>query len=133
MDLFRWDESYSVGVAEFDADHRRLLQMANAVVEQVVRKGGDTVSDVLDQLALYAEQHFQREENLMQRSAYTGLEEHRQEHRRLLMEVRLLKSRFIADDMDPAEVAKLMVDWVVIHIQRMDQAYGAHLNAHGFR
>ena len=132
MDLFKWDESYSVGVAEFDADHRRLLQLANGVVERVVRKDDDSLSDVLDELALYAERHFDREEDLMQRTGYPRLAEHRLEHRRLLMEVRLLKSRFIADDMDPAKVAKLMVDWVVLHIQRMDQAYREHLNARGY-
>ena len=134
MDLFQWNDDYSVGVAEFDGDHRRLLQLANAAVNKVVRGNEpEAASEVLDDLIAYAEGHFAREEEAMQRSEYPRLSEHRDEHHRLLNEVRLLKSRFIADDMNPAQVAKLMVDWVVLHIQHMDRQYREHLNAHGYR
>ena len=29
MSLIQWDDSYSVGVAELDAQHQRLIQMIN--------------------------------------------------------------------------------------------------------
>lgn len=133
MDLFRWKDDYSVGVAEFDNDHRRLLSLANSVVSGAVRGlSTQEVSEVFDELAIYADRHFSREEDLMRRAEYPGLTEHREEHRRLLSEVRLLKSRFIADDLPADELAVLLVDWVVVHIQRTDQQYRGHLNDRGF-
>ena len=117
MDLFRWNDDYSVGVAEFDADHKRLLTLANSVVAGVVRgESAQDVGAVFDDLCAYADGHFSREEALM---------------RRLLSEVRLLKSRYIADDLPSDQLARLLVDWIVVHIQRTDQQYRGHLNAHG--
>lgn len=132
-DLFRWDDHYSVGVAQFDADHRRLLGIANRVVTCVAR--GDlpaAVGDVLDELIAYADEHFAREEDLMRVAAYPRLGEHHQQHKRLLNEVQLFKSQYIAGDINAADVAKFLVDWIVLHIEQADKQYQPHLNAQGY-
>lgn len=134
MDRFQRNDGYSVGVAGFDADPKRWLTLANSVVAGVVR--GESVQDVGEVFAApcnYADSHFSREEVRMRRTDHPAPEDHCGDHRRLLGEVRLLKSRFIADDLPRDQLARLLVNWIVLHIQRTDQQYREHLNAHGIR
>lgn len=59
MAPIKWDESYSVGEAVIDRQHRGLIDLINALDDDV------EVGFVLDQLTLYVADHFRTEEELM--------------------------------------------------------------------
>jgi hemerythrin-like metal-binding protein len=67
----------------------------------------------------------------MQSTNYPQFEAHRVEHKKLLNDVLLFKSRYIAGDLVAADVSTFLVEWMVKHIKESDRDYGAHLNAHG--
>ena len=73
-----WKESYSVGIEQFDADHKKLIEIINRVVK--ADEAGGPVQWVLQELDNYARDHFQAEEERMTAAGYPGLEEYRKEH-----------------------------------------------------
>jgi hemerythrin-like metal-binding protein len=131
---FRWHEGYSVGVQQFDADHRRLLNLAEEMVLAARQQAQPlTAGEVLEDLIAYAEEHFLHEERLMQTTGYAGLQEHQTEHRRLLDEIRRYQADMGQGRVNADDVARYVADWIFGHIDSEDRKYGDHLNGRGYR
>lgn len=131
---FQWSERYSVGVQQFDADHRHLLQLAHELVN--ARLNGPLPTppgDVLDDLIACAQEHFAHEERLLAATAYPHLEHHRREHRRLLTEIEAYQADFSAGRVAAEDVARFVADWIFVHMTEEDQHYREHLNGRGYR
>jgi hemerythrin-like metal-binding protein len=133
-DRFHWNEHYSVGVHQFDSDHRRLLQLAHTMVSGALRdplpvNAGEVLGDLIE----CAEEHFAHEEHLLRVTGYPHLDAHRHEHRRLLEEIRRFRERMSAGQVGADDVARFVADWVLLHIEEEDKQYRSHLNALGYR
>ena len=103
--LLQWQDAFSVGHQQLDAEHRRLLDTINAVHEAEI--GGDTIHTVrlLNDLHLMAMEHFRHENALLSEiiaGAYPGpaacmsetiANEHRAEHARALIALESLLRR----------------------------------------
>ncbi|MGC8720293.1 MAG: hemerythrin domain-containing protein, partial [Thermodesulforhabdaceae bacterium] len=62
MPLIRWDESLSVGIAEIDDQHKRLVNMINELYDAMLQKKGKAVlSQIIKEMAEYAAVHFATE------------------------------------------------------------------------
>jgi len=130
----QWDDSFRVGVEEFDTAHRNLIDMANELIEAAIQRKADAaVADVLDGLIEYTDSHFMREEALMAETDYPKLTEHRRQHRLLLNDVRLFKSQYIAGDVNVESLVQFLTDWILDHIHEHDRLYGPHMKSHGIR
>ena len=133
-DIFLWSDRYSVGVQQFDSDHRRLLELAHKMVDEhlhgplPIPKG-----DVLNDLIECAEQHFAHEERLLRSTDYPQLEEHQREHQRLLQEIVHYQDDFTAGKVSADDVARFVADWIFVHIEQEDRKYREHLNDRGYR
>jgi hemerythrin-like metal-binding protein len=133
-DLFLWSERYSVGVQQFDADHRRLLELAHQMVTVTLRGPLPAdPGDVLNELIICAEEHFGHEEHLLRATDYPRLHEHRREHQRLLEEIQDHKAAFADGKVSADDVARFVADWIFVHIDQEDRKYRAHLNERGYR
>jgi len=135
MATFAWNESYSVRVAQFDAQHRKLFELVNRLADAMrVGKGNDVIREVVDELAVYTRTHFLQEEVAMQQTKYPGYEAHHAQHSQLLAEVEKFKGALMGGGKpNVVGVLNFLRLWLVEHIQKSDQAYSAHLNAHGVR
>jgi len=121
--MLRWDESYSVGIRKFDAQHRNFFQILDNLIQNV-DKGSDAVREVIDGLLRYVTEHFHEEENLMRTLGYPGYEEHVREHGKLMEKTRRLYSEMDAGRPDSVENVQLvLIDWILEHIGRVDQQY----------
>lgn len=132
--LFEWSERYSVGVQQFDADHRRLLELAHRMVNETLHgplpvPAGDVLVDLIE----CAEEHFAHEEYLLRTTDYPDLEAHQREHRRLLEEIQDYRREFTQGKVPADDVARFVADWIFAHIEEEDRKYSAHLNDRGFR
>ena len=66
--MFAWKDSYSIGVQEIDAQHRRLFSLADELHSAMnAGKGKVVLEQVLQNLITYTKSHFAGEERLMQR------------------------------------------------------------------
>jgi hemerythrin-like metal-binding protein len=124
MTVIKWDQSCSVGVNELDEAHKVLFGIANHMIQAVVEKRGDEdTHQVIDQMIDYAERHFRREEELLELAKYPEREQHYAVHKRMMNEIRLYKSKYLAGNLEGSEVAEFLIDWIVNHIKHVDKKY----------
>ena len=133
-DLFQWHESHSVGVQQFSSDHRRLLELAQTLVADTLRRDVYvSTGDVLNDLVVCAEEHFSHEERLLGTVEYPELDDHRAKHQRLLEEIAAYKSAIESGRITGGDVARFVAVWIFQHIEEEDQKYREILNRHGYR
>lgn len=81
-----------------------------------------TLSGILERLAAYTREHFQREEDLMQSIAYPRYKAHKEQHRKLLERVTDLQQELNrAREMVALETAELLRFWLSSHILLSDK------------
>lgn len=126
MAFAQWDETFSCRIAEIDADHKHLLDLLNGFYDAYkAGKGKETILGLLRELIKYAEEHFQREEALMDRSGYVDLLEHQIVHEDLVRQVFDLHERYSAGDAHISEeVMEFLRLWLTEHILHMDKRFG---------
>jgi len=135
MSTFAWNDTYSVHVQQFDAQHQKLFAIINELADAMrVGKGEDVIRDVVGQLAVYTRTHFLQEEVAMRQTGYPGLAAHQEQHTKLMAEVERYKSDLI-EGRKPNIIAVLnfLRQWLVNHIQTTDKKYSDHLNQRGVR
>lgn len=125
MSLFAWNETYSIGVTEIDAQHRRLFSLANELHSAMnAGKGKAVLQKVLHDLITYTQTHFAAEERMMQKCGYRELQAHKAQHDELTREVLQLQRDFQSGkSMLTIEVMQFLSDWLRGHIGGTDRRY----------
>jgi hemerythrin-like metal-binding protein len=135
MPLMEWSDSLSVQVAEFDEDHRQLVQILNELWDANERQDRrQVIGATFTRLAEYATAHFAREELLFQRWGYPGAESHMANHRRVLERLSQLEVDFRSGTSTGAigdDVFNFVRDWLIQHILHEDALYGPFFQAIG--
>jgi hemerythrin len=132
MPLIEWTDRLSVSVSTIDADHKRLVQMANELYDAMKSgKGKDTLGKILDGLVSYTRTHFAREESYMSLHDYPQAAEHRAQHADFVKKVGDVKAKFDAGESSvlSMQVLNFLAEWLAKHIQGSDRALGAFLLA----
>jgi hemerythrin-like metal-binding protein len=120
-----WKVEYSLGIAEMDAEHAKMIEMM-ARLESVdgrpdaLRTVGKVVSDLAD----YVETHFRHEEDLMEKSGYPHLERHREQHKVFAQNVIDLRSRA---SLDARAIHQFLQQWLGEHIMKVDRDYVSYV------
>lgn len=119
------------GLADIDDQHAQLLACLDELKAFVGGKYEFAATFTAVQTLLgYTEQHFTYEEDLLRRCDYPELEEHINEHARLITEVRHQWARIEQGDADIArEVVETIERWIVDHINSEDVEYAKFIQA----
>ena len=126
-----WDSSFETGIADVDAQHRRLVDIINSLVDAIGHAPKSALKDIVVQLKDYAQYHFQTEEKIMEEAGYAGLAEHRDEHAMFVDQILLfdldviLASEGLAWDM-----LHFLRGWLTNHILVVDKRFSRELNAY---
>ncbi len=134
MALMEWNDKLSVGVAELDNDHKKLVAMLNDLYDSIkAGRGKDKVGSILDGLVAYTATHFAREERFFAQTKYPATAEHMKEHAHLTAQVVAVQKKYKegATSVVSLEVMNFLKNWLLSHIQGTDRKYGPHLNAGG--
>jgi hemerythrin len=125
MALMTWSTQLSVGVAELDLQHQRLVAMLNELHDTMSKGQGKTVvQPVLARLVQYTVMHFQTEERMMRAANYVGIDAHAAVHTALTKQVQEFQKRFVAGELNLSiNLINFLRDWVVKHIQGTDKQY----------
>jgi len=79
-----WSKKLVLGYPSFDEDHKTLVQMLNNVLMGIYAQLDETILvTACDDLLLFTQRHFQREELAMKRFLYPLKDEHTSEHNEL--------------------------------------------------
>ena len=123
MAYFEWSPDIALGHGEIDAQHQRLLELAEAVVEPLFssrehRPAIEPLAALID----FARAHFAFEENLMRERGYPDVDNHARFHGSLLAELdgSLTKVR-AGSHTTPAGLISFLWNWLVLHVDGTDR------------
>ena len=126
-----WSENYSLGNEQLDEQHKQLFEfVSNLVGACIDGSSTEKLSETLDFLVNYAIRHFSDEEELQLRYNYPDYINHKKLHDDFKGTVTELVERFQSSE-SPSElnndINKIVVRWLVNHIQREDKKIGDHI------
>lgn len=114
-----------VGYEPIDNDHDEFISLLNKL-----ETADNATFPALFQLYEQTEQHFDRENQLMQQFSFPGVTDHKGEHQRVLGEFKQFKSRvdkgLIA--FGRSFVKDRLPQWFGLHVTTMDTALATHIN-----
>lgn len=132
-EVFSWDGSFSVHVAEMDDHHKQLIEIANTIVEHLQNNSTrDSLANAFDALVDYTRYHFAAEEKLMALYHYPDTDQHAKRHKELIHHVVEYMEKILDGNIpDKAAFISFMENWLVRHLLDEDRKYGAFLNNKG--
>ena len=112
-----WNYRLHVGVPEIDRDHKILVTIASRLFHSRSQYLSNLViSNILSDIADYAQEHFSHEEFLMMQTRYPKCAEHVVEHWAFIHEMSRLVDIF---ERTPSEILpklkKYLIEWLVHH------------------
>ena len=122
MPEYTWQPFLSLGVEELDAQHKRLIAIANDFLDAARSGQADrAVRHAAAALLAHADEHFADEEAYMASIGYPDLDAHREKHRDLHTRAADLVQRLEASEtVEPRTVDVLIKTWLLEHILGTD-------------
>ena len=124
-------EYLATGVNEIDDQHKELFRIINELLHACNQgKGKEEVNKTIQFLDHYVIQHFETEENAMQKSGYPEYIRHRARHVQFIKNLSDLKKEIELNGVGVNIVIKtnhLVVDWLVNHIRKIYIQLGGYL------
>ena len=126
MPLIKWNTEMRLGVPEVDFEHEELIEVINTLGE-LLQQGGpmELIESVLGEIHGQIEQHFALEEKIMRANGFTGYEAHKEDHDRLLDQIRELMSDAKTMDQDQLceKLAQRLNIWFTDHFRTLDRSF----------
>lgn len=122
MPLVQWNNSYSLGIREFDEHHKHLVELLNKTFDAFVAyKTMDKLGTILHELMAYSEYHFSEEVRWMFRYDFPHYHEHVKQHEDFSREMEAFHQEFIkGNDFIAPGVLSYLKDWLIHHILDSD-------------
>ncbi len=130
MAFIEWDDSYSVGHAEIDAQHKKLIAILGDFFDALKEANAtDAQATLLEEFVAHAREHFAYEERELQGVDYHDLVSHRRQHEAQLVMIEEFYDTFHSDK---RHRCTLMIQFLkkrfLDHIKDMDMAYARYFN-----
>lgn len=124
---YDWNSKYNIGVEQIDDQHRYFLSLINKIIEESEQTDHiDYLLALINELKAYAKFHFISEENLMLKTGYPGLAEHRQHHRQLLHDLapKITNAELKKSHDELQKLINYLLDWFFHHTAAEDRLFG---------
>ncbi len=127
MQHIAWTPENEVFIAQMDAEHRDLFQIAQALECAIEAKAPlAETAEQLHRLATHAEEHFSHEEWLMQSVRYPSFGWHREQHNTARRRLKLFQPMIEAGDDEAANAfLEFLADWLNDHTSVTDRMLAA--------
>ncbi len=123
MQRVEWTNDLEIGIPVIDAQHQRIVEYINTLASMQDDIDSDTVAKLIDSLVDYTFSHFAFEESLMEEAGYEYLSIHQGTHEAFTRRITVLHSQFKAGQDVSKDLGKLLLTWLIDHIQSDDQSY----------
>jgi hemerythrin-like metal-binding protein len=124
-----WDDEYSVGVAEIDAQHKALFELYNGLLAAYQADDQTIVSHAFEEMANYLDVHFSSEEEFWRLD-----EKLYREHRKLHFDFVKYVLKETADGSNLESLGSLLdflATWLFDHVQTVDKIQFQQLRDQG--
>ncbi|HEY5672108.1 MAG TPA: bacteriohemerythrin [Malonomonas sp.] len=130
--VINWDDRLNTGISLVDKQHRKLVELINQLF-QCMKDGGDRMllGSIIDELVDYTVTHFRAEEEMMKRTNYPDLENHKRIHQEFVAKVGSTLTKLKnGERVAPADMYKFLKDWLINHIEQQDRdGFAPHVRA----
>ena len=126
MTLIDWNEAMKLGVPEVDFEHEELIGVINTLGD-LLQKGGEAeaIHALLADIHAQIEAHFALEEKIMRERGFTGYEAHKEDHDRLLDQIRDIMSEATTVDESVLHehLSQRLNTWFSEHFRTLDRSF----------
>jgi hemerythrin len=132
MDRKTWNDEFRLGIRKIDEEHAIFLNILNSL-EDAVAEGRENqeVGKAINDLMLYAYNHFAGEEKLLRDYEYPDYERHIKIHEAATGKILELANTHQANSGDARQLVLVLTEWLINHIQGTDKKYAPYLIAKG--
>ena len=132
MALLQWKDQYSVGIEAVDHEHKELISLINRLYDELAaRSDKDSVAAFFGDLFKGISAHFALEERFMREHGYDQFGQHKNDHERLLDEIRDIMDDFDGHEQpDSSELATRLDVWFSRHFETHDARLHKILGTH---
>lgn len=133
MPFLPWSDSFTTGVPDVDRQHQALIAVINDL-HDAVRAGTDRSAhiDILERLALYAQEHFELEEGLMESAGFPGLTDHKAQHHTARSTIHHFRNDYLEGRVVlNLDLLNFLKSWLTDHILGSDLQYVGFFKARG--
>ena len=125
MEEIVWTNGFSVGVADLDEQHRKIIDLINKLIQvQDLSVDSQVLQDALAEMLKYSGQHLRYEEKLLLDNSYPDFDNHKKFHEEYMHKVgRFSISAMEADNTVPRDVINYLKNWWEHHILIEDMKY----------
>ena len=133
LEIFPWDDNFSTGIPEVDAQHKQLVKLLNHLVSHLTYNP-DVVelNLIFNELKEYAALHFRNEEAIWERgfAEDTWVLEHKKTHEMFVHEVTRLQDESLTKPFEEAvvNIAGFLTHWLALHILESDKRFSHAIN-----
>lgn len=122
MGLLEWRDDFRIGIPEVDHEHRELIGMINSLHGRLLRREKDAgVAEFLGELHAQISAPFALEERIMRSQRYAEFEDHKQDHERLLDDIREIMDGYeLARRYDDDALREVLDAWFGLHFRTKD-------------
>jgi hemerythrin-like metal-binding protein len=129
IDIFPWDDNFSVGLAEIDEQHQKLVGLLNQLASHVAfRSDSSQLGKILDELTDYTRYHFETEERIWEKhlagdELFLG---HQKTHASFVDTVVRLRAEQLHRPLEQIaeEALGFLTRWLASHILETDRYMG---------
>lgn len=121
-----WIDAYECGERTIDDEHRRLFELANALIESAFDRNENPAAfeTALNEMLAHLKRHFADEEEILRMHGYPDLEDHVRAHRLLMEHALSLRDGVMAGGVTTGELVSFIAEEVVTqHMLRTDRLF----------
>lgn len=125
MALIDWNEQLSVGVKEFDNQHKKLIALINQLHEAMrAGKGKEILEKTITELVSYTRIHFAAEERYLLAKNYADYPTHKAQHDQLTQKVIDFQDQHKSGKVALSlPMMNFLKEWLTQHILNTDKKY----------
>ena len=123
-----WDAKLAIGDESIDNDHKQLISLINAYENAVAKKDIRLLDEAFAGLEVYAREHFEREEKLMEAVFFPQRRPHKESHQALLWAVQdKHKQVRLHQNINLKELSEFLRHWLIDHVLKEDMQLKTYL------
>ncbi len=133
--MIKWDDKYSVNVSIIDEEHKILINIINkTILAKQYNNNPRSISEILDEMTVYAKDHFKTEETYMSNFKYHDYKSHKDEHQTFSKNILAYSKCLMRGNYQILEdILEYLQLWLVHHIQETDKKYTYCFNKNGLK
>lgn len=122
MELIKWSDQFATGIAGIDSEHEELIATINSFyLKQTEKADKNELLQILNNIYGSIHSHFMLEERLMKKHNYDEYESHKNDHARLLDDIRDITNDLEkTSHLNEQQLKEKLNGWFLIHFKTFD-------------